>query len=89
MGAIRGDELVEMWISKDDTDKYDNYININKKIMIINKHKNQKKDGQRVIKLSNNFIELIKDYPNRYFIANDNNTPYKDATGLNKKVKKY
>ena len=57
--------------------------------MIIADHKTAKKTGKRIIDLSDEFIDLVKEYPNRYFIVNQRLEPYKDSSGLSKKMLKY
>ena len=56
--------------------------------MIINDHKTTKSQGPRTINLCDDFIELLKDFPNRYFVTNEKFELYKDPSGLSKKMKK-
>ena len=87
-GVIRGDELLNMYINENDNCEYDNYINVEKKQMIIRKHKSMKSMGTRTIYLCQEFMNLIELYANRLLLTNNDNKPYKDATGLTKKIKK-
>ena len=48
-----------------------------------------KKSGVRTINLTDDFIELVKDYPNRYFVTNEKGGLYKDASGLSKKMRRH
>ena len=57
--------------------------------MIINDHKTTKFQGTRTINLCGDFIDLLKDFPNRYFVTNEKFELYKDSSGLSKKMKKY
>lgn len=86
-GVLRGDELINIYINKNDNCEHLNFIDIENKKLNLNKHKTIKKSGSRLIDLTDQFIELIKDYPDRYFITNNENKPYKDPTGLSKRFK--
>jgi hypothetical protein len=86
-GVLRGDELINMYISPDTTTEYDNYINLKTKQMIIGKHKTVKKTGIRTINLSEKCIDLIKDFPKRFLITKKNGLLYNDATGFSKRLK--
>jgi hypothetical protein len=87
-GVIRGDELTEMWINENENCEHDNYIDIENKKMIIRKHKSMKSMGTRTIDLCDEFMDLVKDYPNRLFVTTIGGKSYTDATGLTKKIKK-
>ena len=88
-GVLRGAELINMYISPDELCETLNYIDLKNKQMIIADHKTAKKTGKRIIDLSDEFIDLVKEYPNRYFIVNQRLEPYKDSSGLSKKMLKY
>lgn len=85
-GVLRGNELVNMYISKDETTDLPNYINLKTNQMIIGKHKTIKKTGIRTITLSEKCMNLIKDYPDRYLITKKNGELYSDATGFSKRL---
>lgn len=85
-GVLRGNELVNMYISQDETTDLPNYINLKTNQMIIGKHKTIKKTGIRTINLSEKCMNLIKDYPNRYLITKKNGELYSDATGFSKRL---
>ena len=55
--------------------------------MIIGDHKTVKKSGIRTFDLCEDFIEIVKDYPNRFLVTNRNGDNYQDATGFSKKLK--
>ena len=57
--------------------------------MVINDHKTTKSQGIRTINLCDEFIDLLKDFPNRYFVTNEKFELYKDSSGLSKKNEKY
>ena len=86
--VIRGNELIETYISPNDVCEYDNYIDIENKKMIIGKHKSMKSIRTRTIDLCDEFMELIHDFPTRLLVTNNSGSAYKDATGLTKKIKK-
>ena len=86
-GVLRGDELIQMYISPDETTEHANYINLKTNQMIIGKHKTVKKTGVRTINLSDKCMVLIKDFPNRFLITKKNGVElYKDATGFSKRL---
>jgi hypothetical protein len=78
-----------MFISKDDKCQIPNFIDLENHKMIINDHKTSKSQGIRTISLCDDFIDLLKDFPNRYFVTNEKFELYKDSSGLSKKMKKY
>ena len=88
-GVLRGSELINMFISKDDKCQIPNFIDLENHKMIINDHKTSKSQGIRTINLCDDFIDLLKDFPNRYFVTNEKFELYKDSSGLSKKMKKY
>ena len=57
--------------------------------MVINDHKTTESQGPRTINLCDDFIDLLKDFPNRYFVTNEKFELYKDSSGISKKMKKY
>ena len=56
--------------------------------MIKNEHKTRQSQGTRTINLCDDFIDLLKGSPNRYFVTNVKFELYKDSNGLSKKMKK-
>lgn len=89
-GVLRGSELINLYINKNDVcEDHQNYIDLENKKMVISNHKTAKKNGVRTIFLTNEFVELLKDFPDRMFVTNDKGEAYLDPTGLSKKMKKH
>ena len=86
-GVQRGAELINMYINPNDVCEYNNYIDIENKKMIIGDHKTFKKSGVRTFDLCDEFIQIVKDYPNRFLVTNRNGDNYQDVTGFSKKLK--
>ena len=51
--------------------------------------KQSRSRGIRTFDLCDEFIEIVKDYGNRFLVTNMNGDMYQDATGFSKKIKKY
>ena len=88
-GAMRCGELMSIIICKDDNHKHPNYINIDKKLLIINEHKTFKKYGVKNIKLEDEFIDLLKPGIGLNFILNEKRLPFKTSGGLSDFIEKH
>ena len=88
-GVQRGAELIKTYINPNDVCEHSNYIDLENKKMIVGNHKTCQKSGIRTFDLCDEFIQIVKDYPNRFLVTNMNGDIYQDATGFSKKLKKY
>jgi len=82
-GILRPSELAIIYISYDDDETKDGCISINKKQLIIRKHKTVKSTGTRIINLKDDFINLIKNNVNNYLFTNSKNKQH-TANSINK-----
>ena len=87
-GVPRFDEWRDLYISEGDCDDKENYINLQTKKIVIQRHKTSNKVNRENVTLSDTFIDIIKDYPNKYFITTKNSELYKDGTGISKRIEK-
>ena len=85
---LRGSELIAMFICTDNKCQIPNFIDLENGKMVINDHKTSKITGHRTTDLCDSFIDLLKDFPYRYFVTNESHMLYKDSSGLSKKMRK-
>jgi len=87
-GAIRLSELVEVIIMNGDS-KLSNFINREKKVLIIRDHKNVKYQPIKEIILDDEFMKIIKPATNAlFFTGKSGNNLYNTADGLSKRLAK-
>ena len=85
-GVLRGAELIGMYIHQNGDCDIANYIDISKSQMVIRDHKTFKKTGVRIIDLCEDFMNLVRPFPNQHFITNKKKETYKDATGFSTRL---
>jgi integrase len=66
----------------------ENYINIKKRVLIINNHKNEKKTGTKKILLHKETIEYLKNGLDEYLITSKQGKPYLNSSSFSKAFKK-
>ena len=66
----------------------ENYINIKKRVLIINNHKNETKTGIKKILLHKETIEYLKNGLDEYLITSKQGKPYLNSSSFSKAFKK-
>jgi len=88
-GVIRSSELINCFITDCDGDDNTNYINVNKKQIVINNHNNDRK-GKKVIDINDNkLIGILRKGIGQYLVTNQQGELYQSSSAFSKVFMKY
>jgi len=88
-GVIRSSELMNCLITDNDCDDNTNYINVNKKQIVINNHKNDRK-GKKVIDINDNkLLGILRKGIGRFLVTTQQGELYQSSSAFSKVFMKY
>jgi len=89
-GVIRSSELINCLITDNDCDDDTNYINVNKKQIVINNHKNDRK-GKKVIDISSDkkLLGILRKGIGRFLVTTQQGELYQSSSAFSKVFMKY
>jgi len=88
-GVIRSSELMNCLITDNDCDDNTNYINVNKKQIVINNHKNDRK-GKKIIDINDNkLLGILRKGIGRFLVTTQQGKLYQSSSAFSKVFMKY
>ena len=88
-GVIRSSELMNCLITDNDCDDNTNYINVNKKQIVINNHKNDRK-GKKIIDINDNkLLGILRKGIGRFLVTTQQGELYQSSSAFSKVFMKY
>jgi hypothetical protein len=89
IGVLRPSESINCLITDCDGDDNTNYINVNKKQIVINNHNNDRK-GKKVIDINDNkLIGILRKGIGQYLVTNQRGELYQSSSSFSKVFMKY
>ena len=83
-GVIRSSELMNCLITDNDCDDNTNYINVNKKQIVINNHKNDRK-GKKIIDINDNkLLGILRKGIGRFLVTTQQGELYQSSSAFSK-----